>query len=258
MVRATVALTLLAASACSFQPSAYSGPPGDDADVVTPLDAPLTDAVADSTISGDAPQPNVVAVDNTNSVVAGYATTQTMMHTVGAGADRLLLVSLITDYAEVTATAITYGGSPLTLVGAIDALYDDGRVELWKLVDPPVGTASVNVTVSGTSAQHVIGAISLTGVGSLGSFQSARAGSGEPTISLPGAQGDIMLALMMWNGAYETLTDASGQNRRWAGVGYDVTGIGSTKAGTATTTFRWTSSDTLYDTWAVGAIAIKP
>ena len=59
MVRPIVALTLLAASACSFNPGAYNGP-SDDADVVTPVDARLADAVGDSTIGGDATQPNVV------------------------------------------------------------------------------------------------------------------------------------------------------------------------------------------------------
>lgn len=251
-----VAAVVVSLAACSFEPGDYVAGSAAEDGAVNGADAPR-----DGMTSSDAQGLRMLRVDAATTSLVSYETSHMLMHTVGAGNDRLLVVALSTDYADITATAITYAGSALTFVGAIDAMYNDGRVELWRLVDPPVGTAAVAINLDGASAQLVVGAISFFDVNPttpLGNFVSARGTDGDPTISVASAAGELVLATMMWNGSYQVLNDASGQTRRWSDNGYDLFGVGSTKPGAPTTTFTWSAAVNLYDYWAAGAIAIKP
>jgi len=81
----------------------------------------------------------------------------TLPYTVPPGAGRLLVVALGSwSGASPTTFAMTYAGQALTrqIVQARNGMPDTGadQAELWSLVDPPVGTSSIVVTVTTSGA----------------------------------------------------------------------------------------------------------
>jgi hypothetical protein len=99
---------------------------------------------------------------------------------VANGADRLLAVGVSTN-AGVTVTGVSYGSQALTsrFAQATPAQTGSGaRAELWTLSAPPVGSATVTVTFSG-SASAVIGATSFTGVDSISPVSAATGGGND-------------------------------------------------------------------------------
>src|SRR5690242_11384212 len=99
-----------------------------------------------------------VAIDSVTSTTTA-AGSATWSHTVGTGANRLLIVGIAIKNSQ-TVTSVTYGGVALTQA---TALANTGRLEVWRLVAPASGTANIVVTfAAGTGA--AIGAVSFTGV----------------------------------------------------------------------------------------------
>jgi hypothetical protein len=81
-----------------------------------------------------------------------------------------------------TVTALTYNGVALTFIGAQNALSGVGRLEQWGLANPPQGTFSISVTLSGAVTSAGV-AVSYTGVNQLTpteAFNSATGTNGTP------------------------------------------------------------------------------
>lgn len=102
------------------------------------------------------------AASNSGEVLADDA--YGFNHTV-SGSSRFLLVAVaIFDPGGVTVTDINYVGTgSLALIAAIQSSGGEVRIELWGIMNPEVGTASVDVTLSGT-ADSAAAAVSYTGV----------------------------------------------------------------------------------------------
>ena|SRR6185295_14053748 len=126
----------------------------------------------------------------------------TSLLTVGAGANRALVVTTI-ESANVSASlTVTWNGVPLTLVSSTSV--DDGTnsafMRIWALINPAAG----NFTLAGSwtgSASFVVGAVSYTGVdqtsvavafphGATASGTSATAG-----VTISSASGNAVVAL---------------------------------------------------------------
>lgn len=243
----------LLSSACSFRPGSLATPTDDATLADDAIDAP-----SDSTVDGTT---TALAIDNVSLTRGAYQLVTALSHSVNAGDNRLLLVALSTSYAGTTATGVLYGTTPLTFVGAANANSDDGRVELWRLIAPPVGTANVTVTVDDQSSEYIIGVTSLHGANQtapLGTFTAAKGNNGNPTLSVAAETGDLVLGILLWNGAYEDLVPAAGQDERWNETGLGIVGAGSFKPGAATTTFTWSANSQLFDFWTTGGVAIHP
>lgn len=113
--------------------------------------------------------PTIDSITKSNNL--GQAS-NTWSHTIGTGDDRILIVTQkafnnISPNNSIP-TSITYDGSPL-IKAPNSAFFTDGStfdltVEIWYLVDPPVGTANVVVTYPGTVADSECGAASFFGV----------------------------------------------------------------------------------------------
>lgn len=203
--------------------------------------------------------PSGVVVDDFSSANVQYMTSIVVQHTVAAGANRLLVVGVSTSYAGTTVTQMRYGSTAMTRLGTIDAPALDGRVELWTLVEPPVGTAMVDITFSNSLSTNVVGVGSFRGTTATGPFVSASGSTGSPTVTQPSADGELVLAVVMWNGGLtSTLSSTAGQTSVWNLVAVDVVGAGATKKGAASVTSSWTVAGGFNDYWAVGAITIKP
>jgi hypothetical protein len=90
-----------------------------------------------------------IAIDTASS---GFAQSSNLSwpHTVGAGTDRFLLVGVsIRDLDPPdSVSTITYAGQSLTKIGR-KSFNRDASVEMWYLKNPPTGTGSVVVTLTG-------------------------------------------------------------------------------------------------------------
>lgn len=77
----------------------------------------------------------------------------TISHTIGAGNNRALVVSIDTqdsNHASLPITSVTYGGMALTQVNNVSApVSTNCHTEQWILLNPPVGTANIVINVAG-------------------------------------------------------------------------------------------------------------
>ena len=96
---------------------------------------------------------------STSGFLDNSVTSLTWPHTVGSGADRLLLVGVRTrdngSNAHGKATAVTFNGTSLTLLRENQVLYTTPdqyiTVQVWGLVAPSVTTANVVATMAGVA-----------------------------------------------------------------------------------------------------------
>jgi len=179
-------------------------------------------------------------------------------HTVGTGANRLLVVGVSVEDGK-TVSAVSYRGTPLTFLGA-RAASGGYRVELWYLKAPPSGTGTVAVSLSG-SANMVGGAVSFFGADQFapfGSFVSASSTSTTASVTATGSATDLVISALAMDGNASSRTPAAGQTARWNRVSSsaDVAGGASTTAGGPSVTMSWTASSAR--PWAIAAAVIKP
>jgi uncharacterized repeat protein (TIGR01451 family) len=210
-----------------------------------------------------APATGAVALDAT-SLNFGTNTTFTFPHTVGVGMDRVLIVGVSVYNSNKSVTACTYNGVALTRLGFQNggSGSNDRRMEMWRLSNPPIGTATVSVTFS-SSAKAVIGAASFFGVNQTtpnGSFVSAGASTNLATLTVPSAAGELVIDCMAVQGNAATATVGAGQTQLWNDYsrsnGGAVVGVASTEPGAASVAMTWNLSGADY--WVTGAVSLKP
>jgi len=178
----------------------------------------------------------------------------TISHTV-SGTDRLLVVAISQGNVNSPVATITYGGTPLTALGTESA--GPPRIEMWRLLDPPVGTADVVVTFSGTPSDGaVVGVMNLTNVNQttpLGPFVS-NAGNGAASVNVTSAEGELVIDVIAKDNAVAPAV-GSGQTERWNNAfSNSAYGALSTRPGAKTVKMAWFSADD----WAIGAVSVKP
>ena len=197
-----------------------------------------------------------ITLDNTTT---GPAITSPMSvaHTTGTGANRLMLVGI--SQKNRTIASVTYGSTPLTLVGE-NNINTNARVAIYQLVNPPSGTNTVTVNFSSAPDKGAIVSVTTySGVHQttpLGAFATAQNGGGTPTVTAVSATGDLVYDIIACRN--EAVTVNGSQAQRWnLNSGSEINGAGSTKAGGASnTTMSWSYSNNSPD-WSLGAVAIK-
>ncbi|MFX1249445.1 MAG: right-handed parallel beta-helix repeat-containing protein, partial [Promethearchaeota archaeon] len=190
-----------------------------------------------------------VTVDavSTNS---GDSNTFTHSHNV-SGTNRLLIVSVQTD-GGTSIESITFAGQSLNLITKIS--HDNGKpnIEVWGLINPPLGIGNVIVSLSGSNEDKTaIGVISYTGVNQtepIDDINTAQGYNTTPIITVASSAGDLVQDVIasLANG---TPTIDSGQSQMWniemGGTGASSHyGAGSTKTGTPAVTMSWTTNET--------------
>lgn len=193
----------------------------------------------------------------------------TWSHTVVAGASRLLIVGVSwrSDDGQ-TVSSVSYAGQPMTpVVDRSQPAAATGAarvtVQIFRLIDPPVGTANVSVTLSAT-ARVVGGAIGLSGVNQAAPIEASSsnaATSNAPNVSVTTLTGNAWVI--------DTVARVAGGNltpnriEAWN----TVTGGGGVHAGGAASrhgpvnpptsvlmSWNWSA----IDHWAAAAVAVKP
>lgn len=190
-------------------------------------------------------------------------------HIVAAGASRLLIVGVSwrSDNGQ-SVNGVSYAGQPMTpVVDRSQPAAATGAarvtVQIFRLIDPPVGTANVSVTLS-AAARVVGGAIGLSGVNQTAPIEasSSNAATGNaPNVSVTTLTGNAWVI--------DTVARVAGGNltpnriEAWN----TVTGGGGVHAGGAASrhgpvnppasilmSWNWSTSDH----WAAAAVAVKP
>jgi hypothetical protein len=203
----------------------------------------------------------------TTNTSSSARTSATFSHTVAAGNNRLLAVSVMLR-GNITASSVTYGGTALTKAISRASTSSGTTTEIWYLVNPPVGTANVVVNFSASADPSAIAAVNFTGVNQtspVGATASnlATSGTGITTnITTLNANSLIFGAATNYGGDTDPFTPGANITELWD----NATGSGSSSdngewggyrlASTAGTyTFNTTSSAS--DDWTIAAVELK-
>ncbi len=191
-------------------------------------------------------------------------------HTIGAGSSRALFVGVSTSATLLPPSAgsrvsgITYNGQNLTAIGTQVSPDLRNAVHIYRLINPPAGTANIIVSLTpGTTNYAVGGAVSFFGVSPItpnAAFASAGGNNTSPNISVTGsAAGDVVLDILGTAPNATFVSPAAGQAEQWNGRvffsgSFDV-GAGSVRSGLSPVPMSWTM--TIAENWAQGGIAVK-
>src|SRR5262245_35823567 len=216
--------------------------------------------------SGSVPRGFVLAIASdapSFNFTSSASTTLAWSHTVGVGSNRLLLVGVSIN-AGTAVSGITFGAQALTLVGVQNGQATQSRIEIWRLIAPTSGTATVTVTMN-AAAVFGGGAASFSDVDQaipLGTFVSAGGNTITPTVNVSSAVGELVFDTVGARGDATTLAVGAGQTQLWnyttGSSPNDVIGGGSTKPGAASVTMTWTEGSAVGRSWAIGAVPIRP
>ncbi len=207
-----------------------------------------------------------IAVDTTSVGTSnGNVTSLTWAHTVNAGSNGVLVVSVAPLHEAQPSnaiTSVTYAGQALTKIVAASGTSVDA--ELWYLLSPQAGTNNVVVTVNG-SADVVAAATDYFNVSQttpLGTPASANGQSASPSVTATSATGQLVVdALAFCADMAPASPSGSGQTQLWnsnsgTGSGSDSFGAGSYVDGAASVTMSWSVSQSDY--WAEAAVGLIP
>ncbi len=193
-----------------------------------------------------------VAFVSTSSGTGTSSKTNTVSHTVAAGIDRLLVVGVSSVSVGIS---VTWGGVALTLLANNSNL--GAKVQIWYLVNPAVGTQDVVVTLL-ASTNSVVGVENFTGVRQgepFGAVVSATGESTAVTATVTTQSGEMVIDVIA---ADANVTGSAGANQteRWdSNVSTNITGIGSTQAGSDGGVMSYTLSGSAK--WVTIAAPIK-
>jgi len=158
---------------------------------------------------------------------------------------------------------VTYGGQPLTL--QVDSSGSNPVDEIWTLVAPPSGTATIMVTYPGT-VDMIGGSVSFAGVDQATPIRASNQARASAPMSVmisttvTSAAGDVLIDAVAGAGGVPLGLPAAGQTPQWviqlSGI---LVGGGSTKPGTAgSTTMTWTLQAIGNISGALAALALIP
>jgi len=172
----------------------------------------------------------------------------TLSHTVGDGPARIIFAAFAFSWpAENEVYSVSFAGQAMTKIGEVNYGATFGDVQLWYLLNPPVGTNSVSVNFA-MGDHGNLGLASYFGVNQsdpIQDYDSKYDGNLQDSISLGVTSrvgGLVVDAVGTWHTSSITLTPGSGQTARFRGQNkFPMVGF-SEKAGAPSVTMSWTSS----------------
>lgn len=139
-------------------------------------------------------------VVDTATVVVGDNDTLIVLHTVAPTSNLLLVAVQFVDNDD-SAQYVEYGGIPLTRLASV--VHSSGKPgqELWYLVSPPPGSATVTMrTPVGRAAKASVTAVSIQGVDTLQPIDTIITKSGKSTsgnMVIPSEAGDLVFGIVV-------------------------------------------------------------
>lgn len=196
----------------------------------------------------------------------GTANSFSFSHTT-SGSNRYLGVIVYQTSSQQSVSSITYGGTGLSLIQAIN-ISGSSRIEVWGLAGPALGSNTVSGSFGGFASSLRVSAISFTGAKQTGQPDTSNAttgqvqigGSQQPSITLTTSSDGCMIfdAVLMF-GNTGALTPGSGQTSRvsategtsWIGASTEP------QASAGSVTMDWTNGSQLIQ-WGIIAVAVAP
>jgi hypothetical protein len=187
----------------------------------------------------------------TESIATSYS------HTIGGGANRLLVFGSATENADVT--AVTYNGVALTFLAVANQAEADA--EFWYMRQaqlPAAGTYTLAITKGAGVISS--GVSTWTGVHQTTTFGTVGTATGTTTAitqNIVSVADDVVHDAIASKDATARCVPGAGQTTRWDLLATDVDGCGSSEVAVGTsTTMSWTSTG--HVGWASVGVAIKP
>ena len=205
----------------------------------------------------------LIAVDSTSSATqANETSTLSWSHTVGTADNRLLLVGVSYRDGNQPLLGVSYGGQPLTRLGAQNGPGNQNRVEIWFLFAPAPGTANVVVTL--TNARHVVGgATSFAAVDQTAPFSAFQSNTGQTaavSLRVASAVDQVVFSMIAANGDSTGVVVKAGQQQLWnagSGVaGGDIRGAASAIPGAPSVSLSYALA--VAKPWVLGAVGLLP
>ena len=222
-----------------------------------------TSSVSGSTQKlGGALQPQIAA-DQSTYAGAGVTSLE-WAHTVPAGTNRLLIVSVCTNYAtNPDISSVTYGGVALTALddaGPVTADSHNRTLSNWYMIAPPVGSADIIISFAGTVGAGAI-ATNVTNARQTSPFGSSTwqvnngGGSGTQSLSISSEytanlSKALMFSTLGWRSATGTpAVPGTGQTplaqaNGGSGSGFETVQMATQPGVTAGVASSWTWTDT--------------
>jgi protocatechuate 3,4-dioxygenase beta subunit len=217
---------------------------------------------------GDLPDTggSAIAVDATTTRAAQGASTITFNHTTGGGANRLMLVGISKEddlgAATFTVASVTYGGQ--ALARRVQNTSSEAEGEIWSLVNPPSGTATLVVTFTGAESidSAVVGVTTFTGVNQTNPFSATNSATGTTSpasVTIASPSGEMVFGTLALDDS-RSATSSSGQTQLWSEFtetanSDGIRGAGCVEAGAGSTTVSWSITA---DNWVLCAVSLKP
>ena len=169
---------------------------------------------------------------------------------VSAGENRLLLVGLCwNDDTGDTVSGVTYGGVACSQVATTNWFYGSGKLALYALKAPLIGTQTLQVTMSGSALELALAGMIFTNVNQVQALGSVAGHFGElpdslTSIVVPSSTQDLVVDLLGYY-AFDP-TPGTGQSLQLTSHNFGYASMClSTKPGTAiSTTMSWSISGT--------------
>lgn len=174
--------------------------------------------------------------------------------TVNSGALKMLIGTVVMSSSSITITSATFGGQNLTRIARATS---SRAVEMWYLVEPPVGTNQLVFNFSSPTYNQcgasVWNNVDYNNPPQAADFRSASGSGTSATVNVPSATGQVVIDSLYGRaglavGPGQTLLYTTNASTTYHGSSYE--------AGAATTTMSWTW--TTSGDWLIGAVPIKP
>jgi hypothetical protein len=186
---------------------------------------------------------------------------------IGAGANRYLLVGVDLVGAGAAVSSISWEGQTLAAIG-VAAAGGGCRAELWGLTDPVAGNHLLTVTLNQT-ASLVVGLVAFAGVDQInptGTFAQATGSNSSVSLTIPGIASSFMVASTCLGGNWPASVSGvpSGQttagNPLWDSTQQDVVGLGAGRlAGGTASNVSWSiAGNGKSFVWGAGGVALNP
>jgi PKD repeat protein len=206
------------------------------------------------------------AASSTTLSTAGSSMSWT--HTTGSGNNRFLIVAVgihASSGTPTTVTNVTYGGTAMTqeTTDIYSATTPQIREYTFILINPASGSNTIKANFAASTTAEG-GSVSYTGVDQTTPIQSAATNKGSGTsesasVTVSGSNRWVFghLACYRTSGSY-TITDGSGQNRRWGQTSQLYKGVADDKSSVSSgsVSMSWTTTSTV--SWVVSDLAINP
>jgi hypothetical protein len=174
-----------------------------------------------------------------------------------SGTNQLMIVGISAASITESISTVTYKGASFTKLGS-HANTASGRVELWYLTNPGVGSFNVEVTSTGND-NAAIGVSTFIGVNLSSPFSNLSLIDGNSNTAgttITSTTNDLVLSLVSFANNDNNLTLGSGQSGLWDfGVNGVVVGALSSKLGN--TSVAVSSTSTQVSDWAMMAVSLN-